>query len=100
MQVRAGGAVGKYYEHHNSVSHAYSIARIMTFATYLLVNLIHWGKVAREVGEVDIALDDRVTGDTGTLEDLGQVLDSSTLRRSRQISRRTIHLKPMNWCQV
>ena len=62
---------------------------------YLSVDLIHRREIAREVGEVDVALDDRVTGDTSTLENLGQVLDGSTLRRSRQVSRRTIHFSPM-----
>ena len=51
--------------------------------TYLSVDLIHRREIAREVGEVDVALEDRVTGDTSTLEDLGQVLDGSTLHRSR-----------------
>ena len=46
---------------------------------YLLVDLVHGLEVARKVGEEDVALEDSVAVDTSALEDLGHVVEGSTL---------------------
>ena len=52
----------------------------MTSTAYLAVHLVHRRKVALEVGEEDIALQDGAAVDASALEDFGHVIEGSTLR--------------------